>query len=115
MPIIDIATMKFAFDVIQTVVMIGISIYVWIVTNHKVNSKKIIELEGKHNDEIDGLRNRLTSMETKIDLMPDKRSMHNIHQRLNEQAKVLHTIEGELKGIGDINALILKTLVDDKK
>lgn len=111
---IDITTMKFAFDVIQTVVLVGISIYVWILNNHKANSKKIVELEDKHNREIDKTKNRLSVIETKIDNMPDKRSLHNLHQRLNEQAKILHTIEGELKGIGDNNAMILKALMNDK-
>lgn len=41
---LDVQTLKFGFDVAQTVIMVGISIYVWIVTNHKVNAKKIDEL-----------------------------------------------------------------------
>lgn len=108
----DIATMKFVFDVTQTLVIVGISIYVWIVTNNKVTNTSIRELEAKHSQEIDDLKVRLASIDTKMGLMPDKRSMHNIHQRLNTQAETLHKISGELKGIADNNAMILKKLIE---
>ena len=107
----DIQALKFVFDIVQTVIMVAVSIYVWIVTNTKVNADRISELETRHNEEIDDLTIRLTSIETKLDLMPDKRSMHNLHQRLNDQSDVLHNIKGELKGISDNNAMILKTLI----
>lgn len=108
---LDVQTLKFGFDVAQTVIMVGISIYVWIVTNHKVNAKKIDELEDRHNDELDGIKNRLTRMETTLSMMPDKRSIDTLSQRMNEQGELLHKIEGELKGIGDNNAMILQTLI----
>lgn len=107
----DIPVIKFAFDLVQTMVMVGISIYVWIVSNHKVNANRIQELEQRQNAEIDDLKVKLASIDTKMSLMPDKRSMHNLHQRLNSQGQVLHKIEGELKGIADNNAIILSRLL----
>lgn len=50
-------------------------------------------------------------METTLSMMPDKRSIDTLSQRMNEQGELLHKIEGELKGIGDNNAMILQTLI----
>lgn len=107
----DIAALKFVFDITQTLVMVGISIYVWIVTNNKVTNTSIRELETKHSQEIDDLKVRLASIDTKMSLMPDKRSMHNLHQRMNTQSETLYKIQGELKGIADNNAIILEKLL----
>ena len=108
---LDIAALKFVFDVTQTLVMVGISIYVWIVTNNKVTTTSIRELDTKHSQEIDELKIKLASIDTKMSMMPDKRSMHNLHQRMNNQSETLHKIQGELKGIADNNAMILEKLL----
>ncbi len=114
MEVINIPVLKFAFDVVQTMIMVGVTIYVWIVTNHKVNADKIAELEEKHNGEIEEQRNRLTAIETKLDHMPDRNQISRIHQRIDEQSETLHKISGELKGIGDNNALILNKLLEKR-
>ncbi|MDN3441093.1 DUF2730 family protein [Psychrobacter sp. APC 3279] len=107
----DIQLAKFAFDIVQTVVMVGISIYVWLMTNHKANSTRIRDLESRHDSEIDELDTRLTSIETKLDAMPNQQSMNTLHKRINSQSQTLHKIEGELKGIADNNAMILEKLL----
>ena len=108
---LDLETTKFGFDLVQTLVMLGVSIYVWIVTGDKGNSKKIADLEDSHNHELDMIKNRLTRMETTLSLMPDKQSIDNLNKRLNEQGELLHKVSGELKGITDNNAMILQTLM----
>ncbi len=107
----DLPVLKFAFDVVQTVIMVGISIYVWIVTNHKVNSQKITELEEKHNGELDGLKNRLTAIETRLDHMPDREQISRIHQRIDELNQSVFEVQGVMKGLADNNAMILQTLI----
>ncbi len=108
---LDIPVLKFAFDVVQTAVMVGISIYVWIVTNHKVNADKIAELEEKHNGEIEQQRNRLTAIETKLDHMPNREQISRIHQRIDELNQSVHEVQGVMKGLADNNAMILETLI----
>lgn len=108
---IDIVTVKFAIDLIQTVVVVGISIYVWILNNHKVNSKKIIELEKKHNEEIDAQKNRLTAIETKIDHLPDREQISRIHRRIDELSKTTSSIEGTMKNLADVNQMILEKMM----
>ena len=112
---LDVPLVKFAFDLVQTMVMVGISIYVWIVTNHKANATKIQELAQRQDAEIDELDSRLTSIETKMDAMPNQQSMDTLHKRINSQSQTLHNIEGELRGIVDNNAMILKHLIKQNK
>ena len=109
---LDLETTKFGWDIAQTLIMAGISIYVWIVTGDKVNSKKIEDLEDSHNQELDGIKNRLTRMETTLSMMPDKQSIDNLSERLNEQSQLLYKISGELKGITDANAMMMQKLMN---
>lgn len=107
----DLAFWKFVFDITQLVVTVGIAIYVWILSKHKVNATKIAKLEDAHNDELNSVKHRLTEIETTIRHAPDKRSIHNIHERLNGQSELLRKMEGEMKGVTDNTALILQTLI----
>ncbi|WP_230660510.1 DUF2730 family protein [Psychrobacter sp. I-STPA10] len=107
----DIHFIKFTFDVVQTVVMVGISIYVWIVTNHKANAKKIVELEAKHNTELDELKTRVTSISTQIKHMPDRQQISRIHYRIDDLNTNVSTVQGIVKGLADSNAMILEKLI----
>ncbi|PID61996.1 MAG: hypothetical protein CR974_03860 [Gammaproteobacteria bacterium] len=108
----DLTTWKFAFDVVQTAIMLGVSIYVWILSKHKVNATKIAQLEDNHDQEINDIRLQLKAIETTIKHMPDKRSIHNIHERLNGQSEQLNRMEGEMKGVIDNTAMIIKLLAE---
>lgn len=109
---INLPIWKLAFDVIQTAFVTGITIYVWILNKHKVNASKIAALEEKHSSELNQVKNRLIEIETTIKHMPDKRSIHNIHERLNSQSELLKRVEGEMKGLQDTSALILQALIN---
>ncbi len=108
----DIYLWKLVFDVVQTVFMCGIAIYVWIITKHKVNADKITQLEDIHNQEIHSVKNRLTEIETTIKHMPDRDQISRIHRRIDELSKGVASMDGELKGVTDNTQLILNKLVD---
>lgn len=108
---INVALWKFIFDLIQTAFVIGITIYVWVLNKHKVNQARINKLEDAHNEELHGVKNRLTEIETTIKHMPDKRSVHNIHERMNKQMELLKRMEGEMKGVSDTTHMIQQTLM----
>ncbi len=108
----DLYFWKFIFDMAQTIFMVGISIYVWIITKHKVNADKITQLEDNHNHEIHGIKTRLTHIETRIDYMPNREQISNIHKRIDELSQAVSAMEGGLKGLADNTQLILNKLVD---
>ncbi|MBS9780889.1 MAG: DUF2730 family protein [Gammaproteobacteria bacterium] len=111
----DLYFWKFIFDMAQTVFMVGISIYVWIITKHKVNADKINQLEDNHNQEIHDIKNRLTHIETTIKHMPDREQISRIHRRIDDLSQGVSRMEGELKGLTDDSAMILQTLIEQGK
>ncbi len=111
----DLHFWKFAFDIIQTVIMVGISIYVWITTKHKVNADKIAQLEEAHNKELSSVKNRLTEIDTTIKNMPARDQISRIHRRIDELSQSVHSMNGEMKGLTDNSRLILDTLVAKEK
>ena len=86
----NIPLWKFVFDIIQTSFTVGISIY---------------------EEETGLIKNRLTALETKIEHLPNREAIGNIHRRLDDQAKTLHKMEGALNGVNDTSKLILETLL----
>ena len=78
---IDIPFWKFVFDLIQKMFTVGIAIYVWIVAKHKANASRINALEDKTTADIHEVTQRLTVIETKVEQMPDRTAIGNIHRR----------------------------------
>lgn len=108
---IDLPIWKFAFDLVQTAFGVGITIYVWILHKHKANASRINALEEKNSKEQADIKERLVSIETILDHIPQRESIGKIHKRLDEQGKTLHQMEGQLKGMADNNQLILEILL----
>ena len=86
----NIPLWKFVFDVIQTAFTVGITIYVWILAKHKANASRIAALEDKATEELGHVKNRLTELETRIEHLPNREAIGNIHKRLDRQAETLH-------------------------
>ena len=112
---IDIPFWKFVFDVIQTAFTVGITIYVWILAKHKANASRIAALEDKATEELGHVKNRLTELETRIEHLPNREAIGNIHKRLDRQAETLHKLEGTLEGVNNTSCLILEALLKGEK
>ena len=111
----NIPLWKFIIDVIQLLFTTGITIYVWILAKHKANASRINALEDKTTADIHEVTQRLTVIETKVEQMPDRTAIGNIHRRLDEQAKTLHKLEGTLEGVNNTSCLILEALLKGEK
>lgn len=111
----NIPLWKFVFDVIQTAFTVGITIYVWILAKHKANASRIAALEDKATEELGHVKNRLTELETRIEHLPNREAIGNIHKRLDRQAKTLHKLEGTLEGVNNTSCLILEALLKGEK
>lgn len=106
---------KFAFDLVQTAFVTGITVYVWILNKHKVNASRISALEDKIGEQMAHTQTRLTEIETTLEHMPDRESIGKIHKRLDDQARTLHLMEGQLTGINDTTRLILESMIKGDK
>lgn len=112
---INLPIWKFAFDLVQTAFGVGITIYVWILSKHKANASKIGALEDKIAGQMAHVQTRLTEIETTLEHMPDRESIGKIHKRLDDQARTLHLMEGQLTGINDTTRLILESMIKGDK
>ena len=111
----NIPLWKFIFDIIQTTFTVGITIYVWILSKHKANASRIAALEDKATEELGQVKNRLTELETRLEHLPNREAIGNIHKRLDRQAETLHKMEGALDGVNDSSKLILEVLLKGDK
>ena len=103
----NIPLWKFIFDIIQTTFTVGITIYVWILSKHKANASRIAALEDKATEELGQVKNRLTELETRLEHLPNREAIGNIHKRLDRQAA--------LDGVNDTSKLILEVLLKGDK
>ena len=102
-------------DVIQLLFTTGITIYVWILAKHKANASRIAALEDRATEELGHVKNRLTELETRLEHLPNREAIGNIHKRLDRQAETLHKMEGALDGVNDTSKLILEVLLKGDK
>lgn len=107
----DLSFWKFVFDIAQLAITVGIAIYVWILSKHKVNATKIAKLEDAHNAELNSVKTRLTEVETTVKYLPNRTQISRIHKRIDELSQGVHAMEGELKGVTDNTAMILQALI----
>ena len=111
----NIPLWKFIIDVIQLLFTTGITIYVWILAKHKANASRIAALEDRATEELGHVKNRLTELETRLEHLPNREAIGNIHKRLDRQAETLHKMEGALDGVDDTSKLILGVLLKGDK
>jgi len=78
-------------------------------------SRRIAALEDKATEELGQVKNRLTELETRLEHLPNREAIGNIHKRLDRQAETLHKMEGALDGVNDTSKLILEVLLKGDK
>jgi hypothetical protein len=104
----DYVPMKFWFDVVQTLAMGAISIWIWIAT--RAAARKA-EVDGQ----ISGLANRVTVTEQKIKAAPDHDDLHEIYKSIEDTNKTLNTLLGEFQAVRRSLELINQYLLTQKK
>jgi hypothetical protein len=104
----DYKAAAFWFQVVQAILTAVVFLYVWLTNRHKVNSSSIADLS-KELNEIDV---RLIRVEKDVQHMPTHEDMGAIHNRVNETAQRLTSMEGELKQINNTMQLMHKHLLN---
>lgn len=123
---IDYKAATFWYQFAQGLLTLSMFIYVIVTSKQKANASAI-ELMRKDNavekkalkdiidDETEVLGNRLTKIETKIELMPSHEDMAKLHTRVNETAQAVTGMQGELKQMNNTLYLIHKELLSGGK
>jgi septal ring factor EnvC (AmiA/AmiB activator) len=108
----DYKALAFWFDLIQVVIMAVIGLYAWLSNRHKANSSSIENMRSELSKELNGIDDRLISVEKDVQHMPTHEDMATIHSRVNETAQRLTSMEGELKQINNTMQLMHKHLLN---
>ena len=107
----------------RTLITLAMFIYVVLTNKQKANAsaietlrKEIAEELEDLGKEIEDVATRSTRIETNLEHMPGHSDMGDIHNRVNETAQRLTSVEGELKQMNNTLLLINRHLISgDKK
>jgi len=98
--------MRFGFDVSQLVFMAGVTIYVWWKNRSTATKSAIEEVDSKVtvikrdlDVRLNKLNQRVSLTEQNIKHLPDHEDLGAIHEKVNEVARTMSEMSGELRGM----------------
>lgn len=98
---------KFGFQVLQFLLLGGISIYVYLSNRDKVTNARITEMETGIDARLDIHVERIAKLEAQSDKALTHVDIGVLHEKINNVRADVSSIAGELKGISDNQKLIL--------
>ncbi|MEX3614742.1 MAG: DUF2730 family protein [Burkholderia gladioli] len=107
----DIKLLELIVSIIQFVFTAGIGFYVYISNQDKVTNDRITVLESDVDTRIDQHSERIARLEEAVDHFPTHEDLGELHTRINDVAKGVNTLTGEVKGIQNTLTLIHQYLL----
>ena len=89
----DYSAARFWFDILQSLFMVGVSIYVWWSNKSKATRTAIDRVDAR----VSGHETRLLLIEQDIKHQPGNAEIGEIHQRVDQVGQGLARLEGEMK------------------
>ncbi|WP_320837396.1 DUF2730 family protein [Zhongshania sp.] len=113
---------RFAFDLTQTLFMVGVAIYVWW-TNRSRATKKSIEEVDEHIEKVatafnaraNALERRVDGVEKDLSHLPSHDELGALHEKVNGVANTMNQVQGELRGINTTLNLINEFLINKRE
>lgn len=100
------AATSFGFNLAQTLFMAGVTIYVWWTNRSRATKSAIEEVDSKVtvikrdlDVRLNKLDQRLSLTEQTIKHLPDHEDLGAIHEKVNEVARTMSEMSGELRGM----------------
>lgn len=119
---INYTAARFIFDVIQTLFLIGVAIYTWIVNRSKANRAAIDKVSQASSDATKDMKDKIDELSKKIELqekeishLPDHSDMARIHEKVNKTNIAVNELKGELAGINRQMTIISDHLLNKSK
>ncbi|MGR6871224.1 hypothetical protein ACU6U9_02700 [Pseudomonas sp. HK3] len=88
---LDYSAMRFWWDIIQSVSVIGIAIYVWLKSRSQVNTNRIEEIEKE-----------MVQLDKRLEKAVGHKDLEGIHIRLGGISRDLSKLEGEFKSNSEL-------------
>lgn len=108
----DYTAADFWWKVFITVINMGIGAYLFWERHNDVTQRRIDALETGLDERLDGHAVRLSEVESRIEMMPSHKDLSDLHERINEVSKAVHTLYGETTGIRTTLGLIHQHLLN---
>lgn len=106
----DYNVLKFYFDVAQFILYIALGLYMWYMNRSRVTRQSINEA----NTRIDGVAERVTVTEVKIDHLPQVRDIARLHDRIDKTGNELAGTTAKLSTLVNQLSLINEHLINKK-
>lgn len=111
----DYTAADFWWKVFITVINMGIGVYLFWERNNDGTRRRIDTLETDLDTRLDNHASRLAKVESRIEMLPNHEDLSDLHERINEVSKNIHTLTGEMTGIKTTLGLIHQHLLNGGK
>ena len=108
----DYMAADFWWKAFITVINMGIGAYLFWERHNDVTQRRIDALETDLDQRLDGHSVRLSRVESRIEMLPNHEDLGDLHERINEVSKNIHTLTGEMTGAKTTLGLIHQHLLN---
>lgn len=103
---------RLLLQAVNLAVSIGVGLYVWQSSRHRVTNERISTLAENIDKRLDSHESRLTRAETEISTAPTHKDLGAMHEKINSVSISVSRIEGLIKGIGDQVTMVLSRIAE---
>lgn len=121
MPDIDYSAAKFWFDMVQTIFMCLVAIYVWNNNKHRATKESITQSEERLEQKLNALdvrvdehNDRLLGVEREIHHLPNIKDIHEVHARVDQVGQGVKSMEGTVTQMNNTLQLIQQHLLEKR-
>lgn len=91
----DFEAYRIAYDIIQGLVLVALTIYTWVSNRTKVNTSAINRVDNR----VTELAQRTQNLETRVSMMPGDKHIHDIYEKVNRVVEAQAASNGQLQAI----------------
>lgn len=102
---------KLAFQAIQVIWMIGVSVYLFFTRRHLANKSAIEDLGERTDERFHTLSDRVLRVENEIEHLPGTQELGLIHEKINLVTKEVSEMRGEFTAVRHSLQLIQRHLL----
>lgn len=115
MPVeVDYKALSFYLQLANTLGLVLVAIYSWNASRHKANASAIESLRDSVLTDMTLVQSRFATLESEIKHLPTHSDIGAVHEKINDVAKVLSTMNGEIIQMNSGMKLIHQYLLNNK-
>ncbi len=112
---VDYTAADFWWKVCITTINMAIGAYLFWERHNDGTRRRIDDMETDLDTRMDNHASRLSRVESRIEMLPGHEDLSDLHERINDVSKAVHTLYGETTGIKTTLGLIHQHLLNGAK